>query len=137
MFKAKVDGDPQPKISWSKNKTPLPSSDKYQLYHEPSSGMVCLVIQNLGPGDEGAYCCTASNPYGSVSATLAVNPDPGAGKDKNQSVVRGCMDPDCSRATLQRQRVLREQQNSMKRQQQQRQSADDCCNGGQQVSHGL
>ena len=29
----------------------------------------------LGPGDEGQYSCTVSNDYGSVTATLNVNPE--------------------------------------------------------------
>jgi len=126
MFKAKVDGDPRPEVTWTKNKKPLPTSDKYQLYHEESSGTVCLVIQNLGPGDEGAYCCTASNPYGSVSATMSINPDMCPGKGGIPQP-----DPDSLRGTLQRQRVLREQQNTLKRQKEMQEKQQH------PVSHGL
>ena len=41
---------------------------KYAGSFDPSSGEVALLIREIGPGDEGVYCCTASNAYGSVTA---------------------------------------------------------------------
>ena len=41
---------------------------KYAVSFDPSSGEVALLIREIGPGDEGVYCCTASNAYGSVTA---------------------------------------------------------------------
>ena len=44
---------------------------KYAVSFDPASGAVALLIREIGPGDEGVYCCTATNPYGSVTARLA------------------------------------------------------------------
>ena len=112
MFRGQVKGNPRPKVHWTRKGKNLPSSDKYELRHDPESGTVSLTIRNLGPGDEGQYCCTASNDYGSVSATLSVNAEVGRNSRANGDVPHGkrCLSPGCSRATLQRQRVLREQQ---------------------------
>jgi hypothetical protein len=53
---------------------------------------VSLTIRDIGPGDEGAYCCTIVNPYGHMTATLTVNPDLSRPR---------CLSPGCCRATLQ------------------------------------
>ncbi len=66
---------PKPEVSWTHNGRSLNSTDKCQLDYDPTSGRVSLVIRDLGPGDEGQYCCTASNDYGSITATLSINPD--------------------------------------------------------------
>lgn len=50
---------------------------------------------HLGPGDEGQYSCTVSNDYGSVTATLNVNPDVNA-------LRHGGLSHGCCRASLQR-----------------------------------
>ena len=48
-----------------------------------------------GPGDEGQYTCSVSNDYGSVTATLKVNPDVNA-------LRHGGLSHGCCRASLQR-----------------------------------
>ena len=40
--------------------------------YEEESGRVSLVIENLGPGDEGQYQCRADNPYGDSTCTIVV-----------------------------------------------------------------
>ena len=75
MFKGRVGGKPNPVVSWTRKGKPLPSSEKYELDHDPESGSVSLIIRNLGPGDEGQYCCSAGNAYGSVSVTLNISPE--------------------------------------------------------------
>jgi len=42
---------------------------------DPRNGEISLVIRHLGPGDEGNYTCTVSNPYGRVTTTLRIEPD--------------------------------------------------------------
>ena len=74
-FRAVVTGKPIPEVSWTRKGQALPCSDKYEYHYEPSSGQITLQIRDLGPGDEGQYSCTVSNDYGSVTATLNVNPD--------------------------------------------------------------
>ena len=109
-FRAVVSGKPQPKVSWAKNGQALPPSmtpDKYIPSYDPQTGQVSLRIKNLGPGDEGTYACTVSNAYGSTTATLSVNPEA-----QNKKTGKRCLSPGCSRATLQRQHVLKQMQNT-------------------------
>jgi len=75
IFRAVVTGNPVPEVAWTKKGQPLPKSDKYEYQYDANSGQVVLVIRDLGPGDEGQYTCSVSNDYGSVTATLKVNPD--------------------------------------------------------------
>ncbi len=95
VFVAFVTGKPVPEVSWSRKRKELPSSEKYQLEYDPTSGRISLLIRDLGPGDEGQYSCTASNDYGSVTATLSVNPDINNMKHR-------ALSPGCCRASLQR-----------------------------------
>ena len=105
-FRAVASGKPKPKVSWTKNgNIDLSSSpEKFILSYDQDSGKISLVIRNLGPGDEGTYSCTVSNPYGKTTATLSVNPD-----GNNQSA-SNCFGPGSSRGTLQRQHVLKKMQ---------------------------
>merc|ERR1719320_492244 len=43
--------------------------------YDEKSGKVTLVIENLGPGDEGQYECRADNPYGDSTCTIAITPE--------------------------------------------------------------
>jgi hypothetical protein len=80
-------------------------TDKKVLQNRPQdAGKVSLKIKDIGPGDEGAYCCTISNPYGHMTATLSVSPDVNRRH-------RG-LSPGCCRATLQKR--LRQQQRVQK-----------------------
>ena len=105
-FRAVASGKPKPKVTWTKNgNIDLSSSpEKFILSYDQDSGKISLVIRNLGPGDEGTYSCTVSNPYGKTTATLSVNPD-----GNNQSA-SNCFGPGSSRGTLQRQHVLKKMQ---------------------------
>ena len=96
IFRAVVSGQPTPVVIWTKKGQILPCSEKYQYNYDPKSGQILLRIKNLGPGDEGQYCCTVGNDYGNVTATLNVNPDVNAIKH------RALMAPGCCRASLQR-----------------------------------
>ena len=94
-------------MTWTKRDKPLPSSDKYQHTYDPKSGHITLLIQDIGPGDEGQYSCTVSNEYGSITANLNVNPDINGLNNR-------CLSPGCCRASLQRkmkQRVQHQEQN--------------------------
>ncbi len=62
-------------LSHAGNPRYLTNGDKYGVSYDPSSGEVALLIREIGPGDEGEYCCTASNAYGSVTAKLNVRPE--------------------------------------------------------------
>merc|ERR1711936_1349975 len=43
--------------------------------YDENTGHVTLVIQDLGPGDEGQYECRADNPYGDSTCTITINPE--------------------------------------------------------------
>jgi hypothetical protein len=64
------------------------NDDKYAVSFDPVSGEVGLLIREIGPGDEGEYCCTATNAYGSVTARLNVNPERKKNTLKNMSDTR-------------------------------------------------
>ena len=40
--------------------------------HDQKSGKVTLVVENVGPGDEGQYESRADNPYGDSTCTILV-----------------------------------------------------------------
>ncbi len=80
---------------WTRKGQPLISCEKYEVSSDRKSGKVTLKIRDLGPGDEGSYCCILTNPYGETTATLAVNPD------VNRLRHRG-LSPGCCRATLEK-----------------------------------
>ena len=43
-----------------------------KTWYDEKTGRVCLVIEDLGPGDEGDYQCRADNPYGDSTCTITV-----------------------------------------------------------------
>jgi len=94
-FTARIGGIPRPLVSWTHRGRPVVSNNKYQLLDDPNCGKVSLKIIDLGPGDEGQFCCTISNDYGSCTATLTVNPD------VNRLRHRG-LSPTCCRRTFQK-----------------------------------
>ncbi len=102
FFRAVVTGNPVPEVFWTKKGKHLPNSEKYEYHYEAESGQITLTIRDLGPGDEGQYSCTASNDYGSLTATLNVNPDVNALRHRGLS-------PGCCRASIQRKLRQREQ----------------------------
>ena len=63
-LKCTVKGDPEPKITWSKNGEALSSSDIVDLKYR--QGMASLTINEVFPEDEGDYVCKATNSQGTV-----------------------------------------------------------------------
>ena len=63
MLKCTVDGNPEPKVTWSKVNSSLPAGS--QVVH--SSG--ALIMRDVRPKDEGVYSCTAENLLGQVNAS--------------------------------------------------------------------
>lgn len=98
-------GNPLPEVIWSKKGQNLPYSDKYQYTYDSQSGHITLLIKDIGPGDEGQYSCTASNDYGSVTATLNLNPDVNSAGNSNaykHEKPLSCFNSNTLRATLER-----------------------------------
>ncbi|TRY70788.1 hypothetical protein TCAL_02809 [Tigriopus californicus] len=89
QFSAVISAEPDPEVSWAKNGSRIPPNHpKYQIAHNPSTGLTLLMIREFGPGDEGQYTLTAKNPYGQITATLNLNPDPTVTRSKAISNLR-------------------------------------------------
>lgn len=69
----KVEGDPEPQITWLKNEQIVTSSDVVDLRYK--NGVASLTIAEVFPEDDGEYVCTATNSIGTVSTTckLTIN----------------------------------------------------------------
>lgn len=79
-LKCTVTGDPEPQVTWFKNKEPLSSSDIIDLRYK--QGLASLTINEVFPEDEGVYICKATNSLGSVdsSCKLKILPMEQSGK---------------------------------------------------------
>ena len=62
-FKCTAEGNPPPKVTWSKLNSSLPAG---RHVVEPSGA---LIVKDVRPGDDGVYNCRAENVLGSVNAT--------------------------------------------------------------------
>lgn len=45
------------------------------MKYEESTGNVSLLINHIGPGDEGEYTCTARNQYGEAICSVFIQPE--------------------------------------------------------------
>ncbi|XP_078367524.1 uncharacterized protein LOC144651459 [Oculina patagonica] len=63
MLKCTVDGNPTPKVTWSKLNSSLPVG----RHVVESSG--ALIVKDVRPGDDGVYSCRAENLLGQVNAS--------------------------------------------------------------------
>ena len=74
MFVGIISGIPAPTIQWTYKGLPLGEDPKggKKTWYDEKTGRVCLIIEDLGPGDEGEYQCRADNPYGDSTCTIKV-----------------------------------------------------------------
>ena len=63
ILKCSADGNPTPRITWSKMNSRLPVG----RHKVESSG--ALILKDVRPEDEGVYSCEAKNLLGSVNAS--------------------------------------------------------------------
>ena len=63
ILKCTADGNPSPKVTWSKLNSMLPAG---RHVIEPSGA---LIMKNVRPGDDGVFSCRAENLLGGVNAT--------------------------------------------------------------------
>ena len=75
MFVGQISGLPAPTVQWTWRGHPLEAGDgaRAKTHYDEQTGRVCLVIPDLGPGDEGDYMCRADNPYGDSTCTITVS----------------------------------------------------------------
>lgn len=64
IFEGRVRGNPKPIVSWTHKGAPLLESWKIHMSYDEKTGAVTLQINQIGPGDEGEYTCSAKNQYG-------------------------------------------------------------------------
>lgn len=64
IFEGCVRGNPKPTVSWTHKSVPLLESRKIRMSYDDNTGVVTLQINQIGPGDEGEYTCSAKNQYG-------------------------------------------------------------------------
>lgn len=75
LFEGKLKGNPRPEVSWTRKGAPLLESAKHKLSYNPSSGLVSLLINQIGPGDEGEYTCKARNAVGEAICSVFIQPE--------------------------------------------------------------
>lgn len=75
LFEGKVRGIPKPTVSWTRKGSPLTETNKYKMTYNELNGIVTLLINNIGPGDEGEYTCTANNQYGEAICSVYIQPE--------------------------------------------------------------
>lgn len=74
-FEGRVVGKPQPQVTWTRKGAPLSQSNKYRLSYNEKTGDITLLINQIGPGDEGEYTCTARNQYGEAICSVYIQPE--------------------------------------------------------------
>ncbi|KAE8746083.1 hypothetical protein FOCC_FOCC007207 [Frankliniella occidentalis] len=75
LFEGRVRGNPKPVVSWTRKGAPLFESNKYKMKYEEQTGNVSLLINQIGPGDEGEYTCSARNQYGEAICSVYIQPE--------------------------------------------------------------
>lgn len=75
LFEGKLKGTPRPEVSWTRKGAPLFDSSKHKLSYNPTTGVVSLLINQIGPGDEGEYTCKARNAVGEAICSVFIQPE--------------------------------------------------------------
>ena len=73
-----MSGLPAPTVQWTWRGLPLEEVEGREgkgkkTWYDEKTGRVVLLIEDLGPGDEGDYQCRADNPYGDSTCTITVS----------------------------------------------------------------
>uniref|UniRef100_A0A1I8N5F2 Ig-like domain-containing protein n=2 Tax=Musca domestica TaxID=7370 RepID=A0A1I8N5F2_MUSDO len=75
LFEGKLRGNPKPFVTWTRKGAPLLESQKFRMNYNEATGEVSLLINQIGPGDEGEYTCTARNQYGEAICSVYIQPE--------------------------------------------------------------
>jgi hypothetical protein len=75
LFEGKLKGNPKPEVSWTRKGAPLLDCPKYKLSYNQATGYVSLMINQIGPGDEGEYTCKARNTVGEAICSVFIQPE--------------------------------------------------------------
>ena len=75
MFKCRIDGDPYPKVEWSKGKwRKIENNHKTRVYKDEATGQHVCEMDNCKGKDAGTYTVTISNHFATEAcpATLMI-----------------------------------------------------------------
>lgn len=75
LFEGRLKGIPMPEVSWTRKGAPLFDSSKYRMTYNQTTGEVTLMINQIGPGDEGEYTCRARNAVGEAICSVFIQPE--------------------------------------------------------------
>ena len=75
LFEGRLRGTPMPEVSWTRKGAPLFDSSKYRMTYNQTTGEVTLMINQIGPGDEGEYTCRARNAVGEAICSVFIQPE--------------------------------------------------------------
>lgn len=75
LFEGRLRGNPKPVVNWTRKGAPLLESQKYHMSYNETTGDISLLINQIGPGDEGEYTCTARNQYGEAICSVFIQPE--------------------------------------------------------------
>ncbi|XP_038047566.1 titin-like, partial [Patiria miniata] len=78
IFRCKVDGFPQPTITWNKGWKQITTGGKFTITFDEDTEESVLTIKDTTPSDAGKYTCFLKNPLGqeTSSVSLKVTPKP-------------------------------------------------------------
>ncbi|XDV35414.1 hypothetical protein PO909_005366 [Leuciscus waleckii] len=73
FFKAVVNGNPEPEVSWGRNKGDISNPTKYVSRYDEKNGEYILEIPNVNSDQADIYKCFVINPFGKAVCTAALN----------------------------------------------------------------
>jgi titin len=75
LFEGRLKGTPMPEVSWTRKGAPMMDSNKFRMTYNQTTGEVTLMINQIGPGDEGEYTCRARNAVGEAICSVFIQPE--------------------------------------------------------------
>uniref|UniRef100_A0A3Q3WI37 Uncharacterized protein n=1 Tax=Mola mola TaxID=94237 RepID=A0A3Q3WI37_MOLML len=73
FFKAKVTGEPEPTVTWSRNNGDVSDTSRYQNKYDPHSHEHTFEMPNVMPDQADTYKCFATNECGVAIVTVVLN----------------------------------------------------------------
>ncbi|XP_030274768.1 immunoglobulin-like and fibronectin type III domain-containing protein 1 [Sparus aurata] len=85
FFKAIVNGEPSPTVTWERNKGEVTDPEKYKTRYDERAHEHILEIISAKPEEADTYRCFANNEYGKAVCTATLNVMGGGLKKKSQA----------------------------------------------------
>ncbi|NXX97424.1 OBSL1 protein, partial [Centropus bengalensis] len=83
VLSCQITGDPQPSISWEKDKTPIESTGRFHV--EAKGDLYSLLVSRAIPQDSGLYICKARNSVGETYAAATLKVEEGDPQEEEGS----------------------------------------------------